>query len=1078
MENLAKDVDSKRRIFVGIAASAGGLEAATELVKNLPEQANAIYVIAQHMSPTHKSLLTSLISRETALPVVELNKTDIIPDVDTIYITPPNSDVVVRAGKLHLTAPSGVTATPKPSADRLFTSMAAECGAGCVGIVLSGTGTDGSYGVQAIRESGGITISQDAASAKYEGMPTSAAATGCIDLTLTAEQIGKHLFKILNNPHDLDDLRRINSKNERASELLQILLARTRIDFRDYKETTVNRRIHRRMVALGIDDYEDYVEHCRTSETEVDALHRDLLISVTRFFRDPEQFEQLRTELVEMIRTREPGQLRVWIAGCATGEEAYSIAILLADILGGPDELEKNRVQIFATDIDDRALDIARRGIYPITAMQDIPARFLDTYFLSHGGTIEVVPQLRAITLFSKHNIFQDPPFINIDLATLRNVLIYFNQALQERVLARIHYSLRPKGLMFLGTSESVGAMELHFEGHRNADKIFEKRGVSRAQQIVINEAVTRSTPRGRQSTAKESSDMAENRSDRDQMFDALARTVAPNGFVVTRNGSIVRVFGDVSPLLQLDETSSLSLSLRILRGKLRDEASVLISLALKKNSFREGRWHDLEGPGFNQVRMICYPIIASSGEDHVLIAFQTRFEENTGEPIEALSDQERTQYILQMETEVQSTRETLQQTVEELQTSNEELQSVNEEMQSTNEEMQATNEELETSNEELQSTNEELITVNEEMQVNAVELQTVSTELTAVLRTSPFPVLVIDQALVVRRASASAAQFLGSGGIPPTGIHLSQCVFPHNFPSMTKLASRVFKERATQTIRVDNQDTISSVVFSPFNDSSGQLLGLTISLFDYDALATSKMTEVMERLGGIGSWRFDVKNKIVTLSKEARHNLQLSEPTETLTFKELERLVHPDDRQMVRNKLQRAFETSKPFNFETRVLRSENRVLYIQVSGTMIRDDIDRVVTVVGAFRDATSSIASSMVLENLEQLRGTSNFGLFSYDLENDTMFLTGDMYQILGIKAEDSDRSLETFLETFSKKDRSDVSRRIEQLCERGGTFDIPVKIAGKRGAKSNCILQVNARQRLDGTVSHLFGSVRRS
>ena len=325
---------SEDTVFVGIAASAGGLEASSALVKNLPKQAKAVYVIAQHMSPTHKSLLTSLISRETELPVQELSPdAEIIPEVDTIYITPPNSDVTFENGKLGLSDPSGHPATPKPSADRLFKSLAREFGDRSVGIVLSGTGSDGSYGVQAIREAGGVTIAQDTASAKYDGMPASAIETGCIDLTLTPEQIGQHLEKILATPRDFNALRHINERPSRLSELLQILLARTRVDFRDYKENTVNRRINRRMVALGIDDYDAYVEHCRQSVDEVDALYRDLLISVTRFFRDPTQFSQLEDELKRLVKARDEGQIRVWVAGCATGEEPYALAMLLAELL-------------------------------------------------------------------------------------------------------------------------------------------------------------------------------------------------------------------------------------------------------------------------------------------------------------------------------------------------------------------------------------------------------------------------------------------------------------------------------------------------------------------------------------------------------------------------------------------------------------------------------------------------------------------------------------------------------------------------------------------------------------------------
>lgn len=304
-DSTQKDSHSRDLRVAGIAASAGGLEAVSLLVQNLPRSANAIYVIAQHMSPTHKSVLTSLIARETSLPVVELSRVT-EPEAGTIYVTPPDTDVVFEDGKLRLRNPAGHPATPKPSADRLFQSLAKECGENCVGIVLSGTGSDGSYGVQSIREAGGITIAQEPGSAKYDGMPASAIETGCIDLILTPEQIGEHAEKILAKPRDLELLRSAADEPGKLTELFSILMARTQVDFADYKENTLNRRIARRMSALSINDYEKYVDYCRSNVDEVDALHRDLLISVTRFFRDPDQFRKLNDQVEKQLADRGP----------------------------------------------------------------------------------------------------------------------------------------------------------------------------------------------------------------------------------------------------------------------------------------------------------------------------------------------------------------------------------------------------------------------------------------------------------------------------------------------------------------------------------------------------------------------------------------------------------------------------------------------------------------------------------------------------------------------------------------------------------------------------------------------------
>ena len=815
--------------FVGIAASAGGLEASSALVKNLPADLAAVYIIAQHMAPRRESLLTSLIARETELQVIELVDQVTEPQLRAIYIPPPNTDVIVKDNQLQLVDPRDHPATPKPSADRLFISIAENCGPNCVGIVLSGTGSDGSYGVQAIREHGGLTIAQTPKTAKFDGMPASSIATGCIDLTLAPQDIGNQLKKATRHSGDADLIRPPETPVELHAELMNVLQGRTRIDFRDYKDQTINRRILRRMDALAIEDFKDYVARCKSDVTEVDILHKDLLISVTRFFRDADHFDQLHREIHRIVDAKGAAPIRVWIAGCATGEEAYTVAILVAEALGGADKLEQKGVQIFATDIDERALEIARKGSYPVTAAHDIPPDYLEKYFRIGPRTIDIIPELRAVTLFSKHNLFQDPPFINIDLVTLRNVLIYFKPVLQQRVLSRVHYSLVKRGLLLLGTSEAIRSMDLLFETLQGTDKIYLKNNATRPESMFNPDATS-----GNILTLPGDVPVSRDVADTDaQMFDALARSVAPNSFVITRGQDIIRVFGDVSPMLEITENTSLRLSTRILRRGLRDEAPGLIALAFRNKESRDGRWHNISGPGFNQVKMICFPIFATEGEDRMLVAFHTRMQDTATAPIESLSDQERTQYILQIETEMQSTREALQQTVEELQTTNEELQSVNEELQSTNEELQATNEELETSNEELQSTNEELITVNEEMQINSTEFQRISRELSALLAASPIPVLVVDHALLVRRASNSALSYFDIAEIPINGLHIGQLPILGPSQNLASIASNVIETREQETFEISKQDQVHKAIIAPFSEGKGNLLGLTISVFD-----------------------------------------------------------------------------------------------------------------------------------------------------------------------------------------------------------------------------------------------------
>ncbi|WP_420003725.1 CheR family methyltransferase [Arenibacterium sp. LLYu02] len=827
--------------LVGIAASAGGLEALSELVEHLGQQDGASYVIAQHMSPKHKSMLSALLARETKLPVAELtDAADIDPEPNTIYVVMPGFDVVVsEGGKLGLREPEGQRGQPKPLADRLFKTMAEEYGENCAAIVLSGTGSDGSYGVRAIREVGGITIAQDPESSKYSGMPASALQTGCVDLTLSAGEIGTHLGNILRQPRDFSALQELHRKPHKLSDLFQILSARTGVDFREYKATTINRRIARRMLARGFAEYNAYVDFCRRDLSEVDALYKDLMISVTRFFRDPQQFEALRDsirELVERLDITDQRTIRVWVAGCATGEEAYSVAILFLEAMGGIEKVAQRRLQVFATDIDQQALDQARRGEYPISATSDIPDELLDRYFIVRNETIEVKKALRAFVLFSRHNVIQDPPFTNLDCITLRNLLIYFNGPLQDKVLARIGYALIPKGILFLGAAETIGGMDNLFEVTNHSDRIYRKRVMVRRPAM---QDFLRDTAQDEATQALPLRFIANKERTRasGRQFDSLIRVLAPNGFLASNNGAILRIIGDISFVTALTERTGLQVDLKILIPDLRSEASSLINVALRSRSVRSGQWHGLTNSPHEQVRLTCYPI-AQQNEDTgesssvVLFAVETRLkEQQTGTP-ETLEPEEQEQYIRQIEDEVVSTREALQQTIEELQTANEELQSVNEEMQAANEELQSTNEELETSNEELQSTNEELITVNEEIQVNSTEIQHVTAELSAVLRANPFVMIVVDQALQVRHASRRALSMFELEGLPKSGVHIGQCAPVEGMPDLTSRISQVFRTRKPLVERAEFGGGSHEMTFTPFQQKDGrELLGVAVTI-------------------------------------------------------------------------------------------------------------------------------------------------------------------------------------------------------------------------------------------------------
>lgn len=820
--------------IIGIGSSAGGLEAISELVSSLPVDMNAAYVILQHLSPHHKSLMTELVARQTTLEVE--NITDgLKPRPNVVYITPPKSDVLVQNGLLRLVQPSPETASPKPSVDRFLLSLAEAAGDKSVAIILSGTGPDGAYGVQAVREACGITIAQDIESAKFDGMPSAAARTGCVDLVLRPRDIGKHLEKILAQPRNLEGLQNADDEQTPSTDLLQILLARTKVDFREYKQSTVSRRIERRMVALGIESQEEYTNFCRSNPEALDALFKDLLISVTRFFRDKQEFEQLEAHLPALFEARGDTPLRVWIAGCATGEEVYSIAILLAEALGGAKIQLKDHVQIFATDIDRDALQIARQGIYGQTALNDIPKSLADNYLVRQGSGVRVIENIRSAVLFSNHDVCRDPPFLKIDLLCCRNLLIYFGTALQKRVLSRFNYSLNEEGLMFLGTAESVAGADELFTKSPDGNKIFRKRRFTHQRNkgyLPMAKSSGGALPVVRKKPAEPPSDSTDR-----QMFEALAASLGKNAVLVTEDYSIVRVFGDISPFIELKEGNSLRMHLDLVRRPLREEARSLVTIAMKNKSHRSGVRHLLQEDDEASVRLDVYPIIAAGiSERAALLAFN-EVENVSAHQLEEAdlddpTDGRTRERIKTLETEVFLTREALQQTIEELETSNEELQSLNEEMQSSNEELQATNEELETSNEELQSTNEELITVNEELLVTAAELSGRTWELTSVLETAPLAILVIDSALQVSQATRAAVTRFKLT-LPLTSPHISQCFLPEGFPALAPLCAETLKLGEQRSAACTSNNKPLNLSCSPFFDMHGQIQGVTLVVME-----------------------------------------------------------------------------------------------------------------------------------------------------------------------------------------------------------------------------------------------------
>lgn len=731
----AHSKDKKRKIIVGIGASAGGLEALQVIVPDLPAHENVVYVLTQHLDPKHSSMLVSILDRGTDLPVREVKDGQTL-DSSTFYIVPPAVDAAYHEDRIFLSAATGIG--PKPSIDRFFCSLAEHHGNRSIGIILSGTGSDGAHGIRAIKAEGGITIAQDENTAKFNNMPYVAISTGHIDLVLSPREIPLKIKELIEQPGDyLLRPEPESSSEDEVERILLLLLAQTGSDFRDYKRTTLLRRIERRMTVHKCATLTDYLAYLNETPEELYELHNDILISVTSFFRDPDIFEVLRKQLNTIIldTSERQSELRIWVAGCATGEEAYSIAIMIAEYLGK--RLTHYKVQIFGTDLYDASLATARQGIYPSTALANLPPKLVEKYFIrKDNNTHQLIMMIRNMVVFAKHNLVCDPPFSNIDLIACRNVLIYFNQHLQKNVLESFHYALRGGGLLFLGHSETVGSCDNLFTALDRKARIYRHRDEIKSR-LPYN---VQSRPlHGRPPSPKRHK---ERKSHISETLDRLIADIyKPDCVLLNENNEIVYLKGNLSRYLSLREGqmetdvlelvhSSLRQELRALLYKSRNTDELIVSRLIDNplmtpdlNDYTQSAGDSDEPVWMTRVSVRSFPEGSFNSDSPLTLVMFSRQDVSQTQTVisKDSSDDERIQYL---ERELRETRESLQTTIEELETSNEELQTTYEEAQSTNEELYTSTEELQTSNEELQSTNEELRTVNQELSVKSSELE------------------------------------------------------------------------------------------------------------------------------------------------------------------------------------------------------------------------------------------------------------------------------------------------------------------------------------------------------------------
>lgn len=737
----------ERRFIVAIGASAGGLEALTALVSQLPTDLDVPFIVLQHLSPNYRSMMVQLLGRATGLEVREIEDGG-EPLPNRIYITPPNRNLVLENDRFRLVEP-GIEVLPKPSVNTFFHSLAEGRGEDAIAIVLSGTGSDGASGVRAIKAGGGLVFAQDPLSAKYSGMPQAAIDTGCVDWVLSPGEIAREISLIVKSQGNPLQTTLPAASPATLKSLLYKVQRHTQVDFSGYKEATVWRRILRRMAANRVRDLDEYLNLAERNPEEYSQLCKEILISVTAFFRDPAAFDSLRPLLADRLARKSPGEeIRIWVPGCATGEEAYSIAILLFELLG--ERLSETRLQIFATDLDLTAMASARRGLYAESSLSTLSPELLTRYFQPQGDAYEVIKPLREAVVFARQNVLQDPPFLRLDLISCRNLLIYFQNALQEKVLDTFHYALSPGGLLFLGKSESVYQREGLFEIEDREHKLFRRKELTVGAPAFV--------PLGLDLSAIGRSPARRQRSIEERFAEAAFGAYVPPSVMVNTQLDVLHVSGDVSPFLRIPPGRLDFNLLNLIDRPWRTEVQTLLHQMQHKRGTVIGRPHPGE-EGAPGRRMVVHPVPGDYGELAAVISFETLPDATPDSPHRpaqpsGVPSQE-------IEEELVATREHLQTVIEELETANEETQALNEELQASNEELQAANEELQASNEELQSTNEELTTVNEELQVKTAELAETNADLESIQNSLDSAILVVSEQFRILRFNDSAARLL-----------------------------------------------------------------------------------------------------------------------------------------------------------------------------------------------------------------------------------------------------------------------------------------------------------------------------
>jgi two-component system CheB/CheR fusion protein len=1049
-------VSSNQFPVVGIGASAGGLEAISQFLMAIPKKSGMAYVFVQHLSPNHESVLPEILRKISKIPVHQITN-NIHLEVDNFYTIPSNKILTSTDGVLQL-APLDDKHFKVKIIDIFFSSLAVVHQSYAVGVILSGTMTDGTLGLEAIKAYGGITFAQDEASAAYDGMPKSAVSSGLVDFILPPAKIVEHLVTI-NQPFHTD-YSKTEIKNtvpeqdeEVFKQLLTVLRVRRGVDFTYYKPSTLKRRIMRRMALNKIELPGDYLIFLRENKQEQDALYNDMLISVTDFFRDPASFESLcGIILPTLLNQKSPNEsIRIWIAGCATGEEAYSFAICLHEYLGDK-VAAMMKIQIFATDISEPAIAKARTGIYRPSDMEGLTPTRLKQFFTKIDDNYLVNKNIRDMCVFAHHNLLKDPPFSKVDLISCRNVLIYLEPVLQKRILNTFHYSLNPEGFLMLGKSESIGKNENLFNTYNNLERIFRPNGSrKRFMQITMQERsqnfsnLDKNIPKD--GGTKDVFKLAD---------DIILSKYAPAGVLINENFDIVQFRGATDTWFAPSPGKASLNLLKMAREGLAFELRNLLHETKRTNTVarKENVLFRLNGTQ-RYVTMEVTPLTGAI-DLHYLIMFENGFatevQSSSADPGKKAPPDPRDLRIEQLEQELFRGRSDMRTVTEEQEAVNEELQSANEELLSGSEELQSLNEELETSKEELQSTNEEINIVNNELLDRNDQLNNSRIYTEAIINTIRDPLIILDKDLRVKRATGGfytkfkvtkketeGRYFYDLGNKQwdiPALRELLESILPEKKVFADYEVTHVFPTIGRRVMCVNTRQLD--------NVNGEQLIILAIEDMTDKRKVEEGLVEVellfkesKERLklavdaAGLGTWDYNPLTNELILDHRSNEMLGLSS-VDAIDYKTFINLIHDDDRIQVKEALKAALAGANDGEYEREfrtVGTEQNRPKWIKFKGKAYFNSIGIAYRFVGTSLDITAQKQHDE--STVELLKQKDDFiSIASHELKTPITSLKASLQLINRIKDNPSPKILNSLIDV-STRSLEKVSILIEDL-----------------------------------------------